>query len=77
MRCECIALAGLQPARQGSDHCVLCAADRAYELRMDKLATHPIFGYRVSYRRLLELRVRRLAKVLDRDIEKYKGFVTR
>jgi CRISP-associated protein Cas1 len=44
---------------------------------MDKLATHPIFGYRVSYRRLLELRVRRLAKVLDRDIAKYPVFVTR
>jgi CRISPR/Cas system-associated endonuclease Cas1 len=28
---------------------------RAYELRMDTLATHPLFEYRVSYRRLLEI----------------------
>ena len=30
---------------------------RAYELRMDTLVTHPIFGYRVNYRRLLEVQV--------------------
>jgi CRISPR-associated protein Cas1 len=50
---------------------------RAYELRMDTLVTHPIFGYRVSYRRLLELQVRMLAKVLDGDVPKYPVFVTR
>ncbi len=31
---------------------------RAYELRMDAMVTHPIFEYRVSYRRLLEVQVR-------------------
>jgi CRISPR-associated protein Cas1 len=50
---------------------------RAYELRMDTLVTHPIFGYRVSYRRLLELQVRLLAQVLNGDIAKYPVFVTR
>lgn len=50
---------------------------RAYELRMDTLATHPIFGYRVSYRRLLELQVRMLAKLLDGDVSQYPVFVTR
>lgn len=50
---------------------------RAYELRMDTLVTHPIFGYRVSYRRLLEVQVRLLAKVLEGEIEKYPVFVTR
>jgi CRISPR-associated protein Cas1 len=30
----------------------------AYELRMDTLVTHPIFEYRVSYRRLLEVQAR-------------------
>lgn len=50
---------------------------RAYELRMDTLVTHPIFSYRVSYRRLLELQVRMLAKLLDGDIPKYPVFVTR
>ena len=32
---------------------------------MDTLVTHPIFGYRVTYRRLLEVQVRLLAKVLE------------
>jgi len=50
---------------------------RAYELRMDTLVTHPIFGYRVSYRRLLELQVRMLAKVLDGDVPKYPAFSLR
>ncbi|MBV8807186.1 MAG: CRISPR-associated endonuclease Cas1 [Acidobacteriaceae bacterium] len=50
---------------------------RAYELRMDTLVTHPIFGYRVSYRRLLELQVRLLAKLLDGDVPQYPVFVTR
>jgi CRISPR-associated protein Cas1 len=31
---------------------------RAYELHMDALVTHPIFGYPVSYCRMLELQVR-------------------
>jgi CRISPR-associated protein Cas1 len=50
---------------------------RAYELRMDTLVTHPVFGYRVSYRRLLEVQVRLLMKVLDGDIGRYPVFVTR
>jgi CRISPR-associated protein Cas1 len=50
---------------------------RAYELRMDTLVTHPLFGYRVSYRRLLELQVRLLAKVMEGELEKYPAFVTR
>jgi CRISPR-associated endonuclease Cas1 len=28
---------------------------RAYELRMDTLVSHPLFEYRVTYRRLLEI----------------------
>ena len=50
---------------------------RSYELRMDTLVTHPIFGYRVSYRRLLELQVRMLAKFLEGDVPRYPAFVTR
>ncbi len=50
---------------------------RAYELRMDTLATHPIFGYRASYRRLLEIQARLLARVLDGEIDEYAVFVTR
>lgn len=50
---------------------------RAYELRMDTLVTHPIFQYRVSYRRLLEIQARLLARVLDGEIPEYPVFVTR
>lgn len=50
---------------------------RAYELRMDTLVTHPLFGYRVTYRRLLEIQARLLAKVLEGELEEYPVFITR
>jgi CRISPR-associated protein Cas1 len=50
---------------------------RAYELRMDSLVTHPLFDYRVSYRRLLEIQARLLARVLEGEIGEYLVFVTR
>ncbi len=50
---------------------------RAYEARMDTLVTHPIFEYRVSYRRLLEIQARLLARLLDGEIPEYPVFVTR
>lgn len=50
---------------------------RAYELRMDMLVTHPLFDYRVSYRRLLEIQARLLARFLNGEIGDYPVFVTR
>jgi CRISPR-associated protein Cas1 len=50
---------------------------RAYELRMDTLVTHPLFGYRVSYRRMLEVQARLLAKYIEGSIGEYPAFVTR
>jgi CRISPR-associated protein Cas1 len=50
---------------------------RAYELRMDSLVTHPLFDYRVSYRRLLEIQSRLLGKLFDHEIADYPVFVTR
>jgi CRISPR-associated protein Cas1 len=50
---------------------------RAYELRMDSLVTHPMFEYRVSYRRLLEIQARLLARVLEGEVAEYPVFVTR
>jgi CRISPR-associated protein Cas1 len=50
---------------------------RAYELRMDTLVTHPMFDYRVSYRRLLEIQARLLARFLNGEIDEYLVFVTR
>lgn len=49
----------------------------AYELRMDTLVTHPIFEYRLSYRRLLEVQARLLARLLEGEIGEYPVFVTR
>jgi CRISPR-associated protein Cas1 len=49
----------------------------AYERRMDELVTHPIFGYRISYRRVLEVQARLLARFLGGEIPEYPGFHTR
>lgn len=50
---------------------------RAYEQRMDTLVTHPLFGYRVNYRRMLEIQTRLLARVLTGELLTYPVFTTR
>ncbi len=50
---------------------------RAYERRADEQTTHPRFGYRMSYRRLLELEVRILAKVFVGELPQYTPLWTR
>lgn len=50
---------------------------RAYEQRMNTLVTHPVFGYRVSYRRVLEIQARLLARVVTGELDAYPGFETR
>jgi CRISPR-associated protein Cas1 len=50
---------------------------RAYEMRMDTLITHPLFDYRVSYRRLLEIEARLLARVVTGEVGSYHAFTTR
>jgi len=50
---------------------------RAYEQRMDTLVTHPLFGYRVNYRRMLEIQARLLARVLTGEMMNYPVFTTR
>ena len=49
----------------------------AYEQRMNSLLTHPIFDYKVSYRRALELQARLLAKTLTGEIPEYVPLTTR
>jgi CRISPR-associated protein Cas1 len=49
----------------------------AYEQRMMTEINHPIFGYTVSYRRVLELQARLLARVLSGEIGHYPAFVSR
>jgi CRISP-associated protein Cas1 len=50
---------------------------RAYEQRMDTLVTHPLFGYRLNYRRMLEIQTRLLSRLLTGEISTYPVFVTR
>lgn len=50
---------------------------RAYEQRIDTLVTHPLFGYRVSYRRVMEIQARLLARLVTGELLRYPGFETR
>jgi CRISPR-associated protein Cas1 len=49
----------------------------AFERRMSQEITHPLFGYRVSYRRLFELQARLLARYLFGELDHYPDFTTR
>ena len=49
----------------------------AYERRMDTLVTHPLFGYAVSYRRVLEMQARLLSRHLLGELPAYPVFRTR
>ncbi len=49
----------------------------AYERRMDQLTTHPTFGYRISYRRVLEVQARLLGRMLLGELKEYPAFRTR
>jgi CRISPR-associated protein Cas1 len=50
---------------------------RAYEARLEQLVTHPIFKYRCSWRVVIRLQARLLARWLRGDIPGYVGMVTR
>mgnify|MGYP005846569857 FL=1 len=49
----------------------------AFERRMDTLVTHPVFDYRISYRRVLEVQARLLGRALLGEIAQYPTFCTR
>ncbi len=48
-----------------------------FERRLGHEVTHPVFGYKVSYRRLLELQARLMARFLLGELKEYPNFVTR
>lgn len=50
---------------------------RAYERRMETLVRHPVFGYTISYRRVLEVQARLLGRYLLGEIAEYPAFMTR
>ena len=48
-----------------------------FERRLGQEVTHPEFGYKLSYRRLLELQARLLARYLLGELSEYPNFTTR
>ncbi|MEZ5280226.1 MAG: CRISPR-associated endonuclease Cas1 [Acidimicrobiales bacterium] len=50
---------------------------RAYERRLETELTHPVFGYRVSYRRAIELQARLVAAVILGEVPAYEGLTMR
>ncbi len=48
-----------------------------YERRMSQEITHPVFGYQVSYRRILEVQARLFGRYLLGEIPNYPSFTTR
>ncbi len=49
----------------------------AYERRLEQQVTHPVFGYQISYRRLLEVQARMLAAVMLGELPEYTAMTTR
>ncbi len=49
----------------------------AYERRLEQEVTHPVYGYKITYRRVLEVQARMLGAHLLGEIPEYIPFVTR
>jgi len=50
---------------------------RAYERRVDEMVTHPVFGYRLSYRRVFSLEARLLGRFFAAELQEYHPLTTR
>jgi CRISPR-associated protein Cas1 len=64
------------------DACQLTDAGRrtffqAYEQRKATVVTHPIYGYKMSYSRMLEVQARMLAAYVRGSVPAYTGFTVR
>ena len=49
----------------------------AFERRLEQEVTHPTFGYRISYRRILEVQTRMLARHVTGELPEFLPFCTR
>ena len=49
----------------------------AFERRLQQEVTHPTFGYRISYRRVLEVQARLLSRFVTGELKEYIPFCTR
>lgn len=50
---------------------------RAYEQRKATVVTHPLYGYKMSYSRMLEVQARMLGAYVRGSIPSYRGFTVR
>jgi len=50
---------------------------KPYERRKSTIVTHPLFGYKMSYGRMLEVQARLLAAYIRGDVPAYQGFTVR
>lgn len=50
---------------------------RAYESRLDQLITHPLFGYRCTWRSVIRVQARLLSRWLRGDVPEYRSVMTR
>lgn len=50
---------------------------RAYERRLDTQITHPVFKYKISYRRVMDVQARMLAAAMVGEIPEYTAMITR
>jgi CRISPR-associated protein Cas1 len=50
---------------------------QAYEQRKSTVVTHPVFGYKMAYGRMVEVQARMLAAYVRGDIPGYTGFTVR
>jgi CRISPR-associated protein Cas1 len=50
---------------------------KAYESRLDQLVTHPLFDYRCSWRAMIRVHARFMARWLRKDVPRYQSIVTR
>lgn len=53
------------------------AVIRSVESRLEEEFTHPVFGYKISWRRTIEVQARMILGVIDGSQPNYKGMVTR
>ena len=49
----------------------------AFERRLEQETTHPVFGYRVTMRRLIEVQARLLTRFLQGEIRDYPHYLPR
>jgi CRISP-associated protein Cas1 len=66
----------------GANGCMLTASGRkaflrTFENRLDQMVTHPVFGYKVSWRRIIRVQAELMSRYIQGDVPEYPGMVTR